>query len=209
MAMKRIYMSGEEFVQKLLDGEKNFSDVVLEPGFGLSRHERFPEIQKVLDEGATEDKPVFCERADFTGLDADGVNLPYLKANGACFKQATFMEGKFESSEFERCDFRYARLPQADMKACHFRDADFRQADLNLALLNSSLFSGANMAGANLLFVNLQAADIQGIVNLELARAVETANFQFVSLGERERNIIRMEMWAQQGKKFRLFGGAG
>lgn len=209
MAMQKIHMSGEEFVAKLLHDEKNFNDVVLEPGFGLSRHERFPDIQKALDEGASENKPVHCERADFTGLDADGITLPYLKANGACFKHATFMEGTFESSEFERCDFRYARLPQADMKTCHFRDADFRQTDLNLALLNSSLLSGANMAGANLLFANLQAADIKGIVNLELARAVETTNFQFVSLSERERNIIRMEMWAQAGKKRRLFGGAG
>jgi uncharacterized protein YjbI with pentapeptide repeats len=209
VATQKIHMSGVEFVEKLLQGEKQFNDVVLEPGFGLSRDERFPEIQKLLDQGATENKPVFCERADFTGLDADGITLPYLKANGACFKHATFMDGRFESSEFERCDFRYARFPQADMKTCHFRDADFRQADLNMALLNSSLLSGANMAGANLLFTNLQASDIKGIVNLELARAVETANFQFVSLGDRERSIIRMEMWAQAGKKLRLFGGAG
>lgn len=209
MARHKTHMSGEEFVEKLLRGEKNFNDVALESGFGLSRHERYPEIQKLLDAGATENKPVFCERADFTGLDADGVQLPYLKANGACFKHATFMEGKFESSEFEGCDFRYARLPQADMKTCHFRDADFRQADLNMALLNRSLLSGANMAGANLLFANLQAADIKGIVNLELARAVETANFQFVSLSDRERNVIRTELWAQSGKKLRFFGGAG
>ena len=140
-----------------------------------------------------------------TGLGAEGG----VGAAGACFKQATLLEAKLESSEFENADFRYARLPQANMKTCHFRDADLRQTDLNLAELNGSLLSGANVAGANLLFTNLQATDIKGIVNLQLARSVETANFQFVSLGEIEKNIIRAEMWSQQGKKRRLFGGAG
>ncbi len=209
MAAQRTHMSGNEFVQKLLDGERNFKTIVLEPYFSLARHERFEELQNRLREDDLENNPVILEGADLTGLDADGLVLPFLKANEACFKHATMMEASVESSEFEAVDFRYAKLPQADMRTCHFRDADLRQADLNLATLNGSLLSGADTAGANLLFTNLQACDIQGIQNLGMARAVETANFQFVSLSDRERNIIRGELWAQPGKKQRLFGGAG
>lgn len=209
MAVQHIPMPGNEFVQKLLDGERDFASIVLEPYYSLAKHEGFSELQEALQHADMENHPVVLEGADLTGLDADGLTMPFLKANGACFKHATMMEANVESSEFEAVDFRYAKLPQAGMKSCHFRDADLRQADLNLAVLNGSLFSGADVAGANLLFTNLQACDIQGIRNLGMARAVETANFQFVSLSDRERSIIRAELWTQQGKKRRLFGGAG
>jgi len=206
---QKIRMSGQEFVQKLLEGEREFPGVVLEPYFNLSGNEQFAVLQEHLRTMDLENSPINLEGADLTGIDADGLHLPFVKANGACFKHAILMEVNLESSEFENANFRYARLPQANMKTCHFYNADLRQADLNLAELNRSLLTGANVAGANLLFANLQATDIKGIVNLQLARFVETANFQFVSLGEIEKNIIRTEMWAQQGKKRRLFGGAG
>jgi uncharacterized protein YjbI with pentapeptide repeats len=95
------------------------------------------------------------------------------------------------------------------MAECDLQGADLRQADLNLASLRRARMSRANVAGANLLFTNMQGANIRGILHLAEARAVETANFQFVSLSEQERRVIRMELWAQQGKKRRLFGGAG
>ncbi len=206
---QKIRMSGQEFIQKLLEGEREFPGVILEPYFSLSANEQFAAIQEHLRAADLENAPIILEGADLTGLNADNLYMPFVKANRACFKHATLMEAHLDSSEFENADFRYARLPQTNMKTCHLRDADLRQTDLNLAELNGSLLTGANVAGANLLFANLQATDIKGIVNLHLARSVDTANFQFVSLGERERNIIRAEMWGQQGKKRRLFGGAG
>lgn len=206
---QKIRMSGQEFVRKLLEGERDYADIILEPYFSLSASEHFAAIQAQLRAADLEDTPMILEGADLTGINADNLYMPFVKANRACFKHATLMEAHLESSEFEKADFRYARLPQTNMKTCHLRDADLRQTDLNLAELNSSVLTGANVAGANLLFTNFQATDIKGIVNLHLARSVETANFQFVSLGDKERSIIRAEMWSQQGKKRRLFGGAG
>ncbi len=209
MAENRVQMPGVEFMKKLLAGERDFSKVVLEPYLNLSGHDEFAAIQAYLKDADLRTTPVILDGADLTGIDADGLHLPFIKAVGAIFKHATLMEADLESSEFRGVDFRYARLPQTDMKACDFRDADMRQADLNLAYLNNSVLTGANVAGATLLFTNMQAANIKGIVNLAQARSVETANFQFVSLSEKEKAIIRTELWAQQGKKRRLFGGAG
>jgi len=209
MADNKVQMPGVEFIKKLLDGERDFSRVSLEPYFNLSGNENFSAVQNYLKDADLRTTPVILDDADLTGLDGDGLYLPFLKANGANLKHATLMEANLQSSEFRRTDFRYARLPQADMKACDFRDADMRQTDLNLAYLNNSVLTGANVAGATLLFTNMQAANIQGIINLAQARSVETANFQFVSLSEKEKAIIRAELWAQEGKKRRLFGGAG
>jgi len=204
-----IRLAGLEFIKKLLGGERDFSGIRLDPHFNLSGDDGFADVQKYLSDADLENAPVILEHADLTGVDADGVYLPFLKASGACFKHATLMEANLQSSELRNTDFRYAKLPQTNMKACDLEGADLRQADLNLATLNTSRLSGTDVAGANLLFTNIQGADINGIVNLAQARSVDTANFQFVSLSEKEKAIIRTELWAQQGKKRRLFGGAG
>jgi len=209
MAQAQVLLRGEEFITKLLNGERDFSNIRLEPYFNLSGSDSFGILEEYLKKAQFEGSPVILDDADLRGLDADGLHLPYLQANRASFKQATMMEANLRSARFCNADFRYARLPQAVLDGADLQHADFRQADLNLARLSGAILTGADFAGTNLLFTDLRAASIRGIMNLEQARSVNTANFQFVSLGEKEKAIIRRELWAQEGKKRRLFGGTG
>ena len=204
-----VQIAGEEFVNKLLEGERDFSGIRLEPYFDLSGHERFPSIREVFTDERLKENPVLLNDADLTGINADFLHLPFLKANNVCFKHATLMRVNFESSEMRSANFRYARLQQADLERCDLRNADMRQADLYLANLTECELTDADVAGAVLFYTDMRSANIKGIANLIQARSVETANFQFVALSEKERNVIRMELWAQEGKKRRLFGGAG
>jgi len=209
MAETKVFVKGQEFVRKLLDGERDFSNVRLEPYFGLSGDDSFATLQEYLKTSDMQKAPVIFEKADMTGMDADGLYLPYLRANGASFKHATMMEAHLASGQFSHADFRYAQLLQTNMEHADLRNADLRQADLNLALLNNTLLGGANFLGTKLLFTNLQSANIKGIVGLEQATHCATANFQFVTLTDKEKAVIRRELWAQEGKKRRLFGGTG
>jgi len=209
MAETRVFIEGQEFVRKVLDGERDFSNVRLEPHFGLSGDDSFATLQEYLKHADLQKAPLIVEKADLTGLDADGLYLPYLRANGASFKHATMMEANLEAAQFRYADLRYAELPQTNMEYADLRNADLRQADLNLARLNNTLLAGANFVGTKLLWTNLQSANIEGIVNLEQATHCATANFQFVCLTDTEKAIIRNELWAQEGKKRRLFGGTG
>lgn len=209
MAESNIELSGREFIEKLLAGERDFTGIRLEPYFNLSGDENFEALCSYLQDQDLATEPVILEGADLRGIDADGVYLPYVRANGAHFKHATLMEANLEYAELRSVDFRYARLPQTKMKGADLRDADMRQADLNLGVLTETKLKGCNVAGAHLLFTNMQGADITDIMNLIHGRSVDTANFQFVSLSDKEKQAIRMELWAQQGKKRRLFGGAG
>lgn len=209
MSENHTFMPGEEFIQKLLAGERDFRRVRLEPYFNLSGDEAFSTLQEYLKGEDLENAPVLLERADLSGIDADGWHLPFVKANGIKLKHATLMQAMLAYSVFRNADFRYARLPQTSLMNCDLEGVDFRQADLNMAKLNQSSLKGADIAGTNLLFANLEATHIHGVVNLGLAQSVATANFQFVSLTEQEKSTIRMELWAQEGKKLRLFGGSG
>jgi len=209
MANTLIFMKGQEFVAKVLSGEREFSNLELEPDFDLSGHEAFNELQRYLQETNLEEIPLTVEHSIFRRWDADGLYLPFLKANYANFKHGAFMAATFENGQFQNADFRYARLAQISMKNSNLENADLRQADLYLSSLAKTRLTGADLSGVSLQFTNLQAANIKGIKNLALARFVETANFQFAQLTETEKGIIRNELWAQEGKKRRLFGGSG
>ncbi len=209
MIGKVILVQGEEFITKLLNGERDFSNIRLEPYFNLSGNDYFENLQEYLKQSNLKETPVILEHADLKGLDADGLHLPYLKANEANFKHVSMMETNLKNSQFNKADFRYAKLPQTNMEGANLQEADLRQVDLNLARLNKTVLTGANFTGANLLFTNMHRANIKGIVNLEQARAVDTVNFQFVALTKKEKAIIRRELWAQPGKRMRLFGGSG
>ena len=209
MAKKLTFMKGEEFVQKILSGERDFSNIELEQDFNLCGYEKFEEMQKHLKNTNLKENPVIIENSSFRRLDADKLYLPFLKANNASFKHAAFMEANLKGSQFENTNFRYARLAKANMMDSNLKNADLQLADLNLASLINTVLSEADFSGADLQFANMQKADIKGIKNLGLARFVETANFQFADLTEKEKSVIRQELWAQEGKKRRLFGGSG
>jgi len=209
MEKKLTFMKGEEFVQKILSGERDFSNIELEHDFDLSGHEGFDDLQSYLKNANLEEKPIMVQNSKFRQLDADGIHLPFLKANSANFKHATFMGANFENAQFKNADLRYAKLAQANMKNSYLVNADLRQADLYLSSLIGTALTGVDLSGASLQYTNMQSADVKGIKNMGLARFVETANFQFADLTEKEKTIIRNELWAQQGKKRRLFGGSG
>jgi len=209
MTKKLIFMKGQEFVQTILSGERDFSNIELEQDFDLSGYEGFDELQAYLKDASLEEKPLIVENSKFRQLDADGIYLPFLKADNANFKHGTFMGANFENAQFKNADFRYAKLAQVNMKNANLENADLRQADLYLSSLIATVLAGVDLSGASLQYTNMQAADVKGIKNLGLARFVETTNFQFADLTEREKSIIRRELWAQQGKKRRLFGGSG
>ena len=202
-------MKGEEFVRKILSGERDFSDINLEQDFNLCGYEKFEEMQKYLKNTNLEENPVIVENSVFRRLDADELYLPFLKANNASFKHAALMGADLKGSQFENTNFRYARLAKANMMDSNLKNADLQLADLNLTSLINTILTGADFSGADLQYTNMRKADMRGVKNLELARFVETVNFQFADLTEKEKSIIRNELWAQQGKKRRLFGGAG
>jgi uncharacterized protein YjbI with pentapeptide repeats len=209
MAKKLIFMKGQEFVQKTISGERDFSNIELEQNFDLSGYEGFGELQTYLLAADLKERPLIVENSKFRQLDADGIYLPFLKANNVNFKHATFMGANFENAHFKNADFRYAKLTQANMKNSNLENSDLRQSDLYLSSLIGTVLMGADFSGASLQYTNMQAADLKGIKNLELARFVGTANFQFAKLTEKEKSVIRDELWSQESKKRKLFGGSG
>jgi len=209
MSDKLKYMKGEEFLRWLLSGERDFSGIELEEGFDLCGHEGFAELQRHLRESDLESEPVNLRGARLRRLDADGIYLPFLKAEGAVFKHAALMKANLENACLKGSDLRYARLALARMDGADLREADLRLADLNLARLRRGRLAGADLEAADLEYANLEGAELEGVRNLQWARFLKTVNFQFARIGEEEKKIIREALWMEESRKRRLFGGSG
>jgi uncharacterized protein YjbI with pentapeptide repeats len=209
MSKNFVFIKGDDFVRKLLAGERDFSRIKLEERFDLCGHDSFDALQKHLKSCDLKANPVNLDGAHLRGLDADGIHLPFLCAKGACFKHASLMGVNFECAQLEGADLRYARLSGSILSSGDLTSADLRSADLNLAVLIKCILKEADFSFAELADVNMKGADLKGARSLERARSLKTVNFQFAQIGPKERGIIRQALWAEDGKKQRLFGGAG
>lgn len=209
MSGNLISIKGEEFVKKILSGERDFSNIELEEGFDLSGFTEFSELQSYLKQADLKKNPVRLEGAKLRRLDADGLYLPFLQAKGVILKHATLMGANLESAQLEKSDLRYTKLSRAKLTKANLIDADLRLADLNLATLISTNLTGTDFEASDLEYTNMQNASLRGVKNLQWARFIKTVNFQFAKISDVEKEIIRLALWSEETKKRRLFGGSG
>jgi len=209
MAITRVFLSGKEFVEKVLAGERDFSFVRLEPGFDPESHEQYDAFKSALAEAASDGDHLTLTGAAFRSIGADGLTLRSMEARGASFKAATLLGANLEEANLENADLRHATLATADLSHANLRNADLRCANFMYARLIAADLAGANVEAADLEYANMQRADLKDLRNLDRAKGTPTVNFNFAQLTEQEKAIIRMELWSQQMKKFRTFGGTG
>jgi len=209
MATQLIFVKGKEFIKKILSGERNFSGIELEEGFDLCGDEGFDELQEYLKKCDFKEGPINIEGSKLRHLDADGLYFPFVRARGVNLKHATLMGANLENAQFENADLRYTRLARVKLASANLKNADLRLADLNLAFLVGAILTEADFDAADLEFTNMKSADLKGVRNLQWARFLKTVNFQFADITDKEKEIIRQALWAEESKKRRLFGGSG
>ncbi len=209
MATQLIFVKGKEFIKKILSGERDFSGIELEEGFDLCGDDSFDELQEYLKKCDFKENPINIEGSKLRRLDADGLYLPFVQAKGVNLKHAALMGANLESAQLEMSDLRYARLSGVKLTNANLRNADLRLADLNLAFLIGTSLTEANFEAADLEYTNMKNADLKGVKNLQWARFLKTVNFQFADITDKEKEIIRQALWAEESKKRRLFGGSG
>ncbi|MEK6953311.1 MAG: hypothetical protein AABX29_09960, partial [Nanoarchaeota archaeon] len=81
-------VSGEEFVVKLLNGERNFSKISLEEKFDLNRHGAFQELKIYLKSQDLQKTPVDFSNSQFRYVKAIGLYLPFIVGRNANFRGA-------------------------------------------------------------------------------------------------------------------------
>ncbi len=135
-------MAVAEFIKKLRAGERDFGGCQLPAEADLSGAEGYEALLEYLKGEDLRTAPVIAEGADWRGLKAPGLILPFAKLAGS--------------------DLRGARLAGADMRRADFSNGDLGGADLSGATFIGSRLQGANLVGARMVGIDLYEANISG-----------------------------------------------
>ena len=109
--MKRIKLTGNEFIAKILQGERDFDWIELQEGFNLSGHERFEELQAYLKKNIVSiDTSLRLESSKLGGLNALGIHLPYLTAKNVYLYDANLSGANLQGSYLIQFGFKSPQL---------------------------------------------------------------------------------------------------
>ncbi len=172
MASKLTPMEGEEFIKKILEGERDFRKIKLEEGFRLSEHPYFKILYKYLLKEAgistqginrLKENPINISGSEFKYLFAKGLYLPYAEGSNADFSYANLSDrhsGRlFHSTNLEGSNFKNAKFHETDLSFAFLRDVKFQDADLENAKLGGSRLYHTVLNNANLRNVSFHTAN--------------------------------------------------
>ncbi|MEK6928341.1 MAG: pentapeptide repeat-containing protein [Nanoarchaeota archaeon] len=155
-------LKGKEFVKKVLSGETDFSNIILEESFDLNSHESFDDLTKYLKEQKLKDSCLNLSGSSFRYLKAKNLYLPSVIAKHTNFYGSTFSGANLNKADLERADLREANLYEANLRYADLRYANLRSADLGYANLIRANLEKANLVRANLHGANLERVNLYG-----------------------------------------------
>jgi len=207
-------MKGDEFVAKLLAGERDFRRIKLEKGYDLSAHENYGGLRSFLvnSKDDLKENPVKLVGADLSYLTAPDLYLHHTKAAGAVFKHANFSK-----STFDYADFSNASLDHTDLQGTYFRTAtlegaslfaanlinsyltftNLKFANLSCANLYTALLQGANLCGTDFERADLSEADLRGAKNLGAAK-LSKAYFLETQISRNDLAVVKQALKSQK-----------
>lgn len=172
--MARVKIAGEEFVRRILEGERDFSRVTLK-NYEFSEDERFREFYEYLLSQDFQSQPLDFSNSWFQNVRFNvgrkhsstmrRLSFPYIIGNNLYFVGSNLKYVDFRHSSFREASFREADLQYTDFRFCDFYDADFDDARV----------------------VN---TDFRGARNLRTTRNMERAYFWFTLVTPEERKIF-------------------
>ena len=195
MAEQIVYMHQGDFIRKVLEGERDFRGITLDTqdtalhimdGYKAMvdycrNHDPYRRVNSIgcrhLDLDA---EPLLLDNADFSGVQAIHLHMPYARGRNVRFKDANLEKASFHHAQFpgedaqlQGADFRNVKFQGADLvyfwsPKGYFLRVDFSEANLSHANLHGAHFAeadlrtklGATFAAANLSYANLGGAHL-------------------------------------------------
>ena len=185
------YMKGEEFVRKVVEGERDFSGIELEKGLDLHNVEGYSEMHEYLFRQDYEKKdlkqnPIRINGSSFMYINANSLHMPYLIAEGANLRGTRLVGANLLRANLER-----ANLATAELQDSYLLGANLSRANLWGAHLERADLEGANLRGTNFSVATLWATSFKNVKNLRSAKHLDLANCINLCVTPKERKIIK------------------
>jgi uncharacterized protein YjbI with pentapeptide repeats len=201
-ANRLIQMKGNEFVRKILSGERDFTRIIID-GRGvkgsakpLTGPEEFEAMQEYLKSANLKAEPLNLGSAQLHYVNIDGIYMPYTVARGIVITGFSSIRGvnleganlksnydtensKVDQTElianFDGSNMKGVDFHNADLCSAQFRDCDLRNADFYRVSGDGFSFDGANLEDANFTRAFLNRSRFKGA-------CVRGANFEHAQL---------------------------
>jgi len=192
-------MKGEEFIKKVLAGERDFSRIKLEEDFDLSGHEGFAELLEYLHLKYSPTmiilcglSPIILNDSELKGIKAERLYLPYVcgkrvNLQGADLEGAYLGEANLVGANLREAYLQGATLVEANLEGATLEGASLKEAHLDGASLKEADLNGANLEKADLEKADLKRASFKeaSLEKADLKRAnLQGANLKRAYLGE-------------------------
>ena len=157
-------ISGDEFVKKILEGERDFRRINLTPGFNFSLHEGYEQLKHYLGENKEDlkENPLNLIEARLQDII---MKLDFFDviARGASFKGSDLSGSIYYGVDFEMVSFYKATMPDVKLLDSNLSRANFFNTYLGNAFFTKSNLMGASFYCANLSDATFYAADVAGV----------------------------------------------
>jgi uncharacterized protein YjbI with pentapeptide repeats len=199
----------DEFVRKVLSGERDFTNTRLAPDTDLSKTDAYPELVTYLQGQDLRNSPVIAEGADWRGLRAPRLvitaKLAGANLSGADLRDAEVTRSDLSGAALDGADLRGANLSvsrcmkanltgallqRADLYEVNFGDALLRGVDLTGAIALKVGLRGTDLTDAIFTDVDLYRADLRGAIGLDATRDLGSAHFHHTIVTPREHAIV-------------------
>ncbi len=175
-------MSGDEFVTKLLSGEKDLRHIYVEDWFDLSGHDGFGELneyfrseyagrRRLADAQCKKEDTGYCmdggglpmvdhdERVDISGsrimhMNARGLYMPFLIAQGSQLSYSDFSSGILDFSDFFGSAMASVLMRDARIRKCNFSGCYMPMSDFMHARARGSDFSHSDIEDSIMFYIN-------------------------------------------------------
>ncbi len=198
MTQTRTTIFIHELLQRTIDGERDFSHTQLSgEERALDAQEGYSELLAYLRAQDLRAEPLVAEGADWSGLRAHDLFLPFSKLSGVDLTGADLRGAELRRADLSRSTLRGTDLSGASMIVCNLQGADLteallrgtdmyeasiagaslRDADLTGAFLLRLTMKGAEVTGASMAGALFYRTDFRGVVGLESVRDLGSATF--------------------------------
>ncbi len=183
-------MKREEFIERILKGERDFSNIRFEPRTFLSLYEEgFRKMDKYLRFYVDEilEDPVVLNDSEFIGVVANELFLPFVRGERAYMRRIHLERAYLRGADFKGVNLEGGflwgvNLWGANLEGAYIQGANLEDAELGEANLRNAYLWGAYLGSADLRKADLEGANLGRAV---LRRAnLEGANLKNANLAE-------------------------
>ena len=153
------YLSGDEFIRKIMEGERDFSHIKFEDNYKIDKSDAYYDLRNYLNTVGISQDPVIMNNSECVGVSFKYMNLSNLVSQNTDFKGSDFQKSNLSDSVLTGSKFDKCSLPHSNFYNSELNSVSFKYSNLNFANFEFSNMSKSNLFGSTARETNFHGCD--------------------------------------------------